>query len=95
MKITREHVLKMASLSKIAITEEEIESLTEDMAKIIDFVEKINEVDTENVKPFSSVLDTVNRYRKDEPQTSLPLEEVEKLVPQYASGHIVVPPVIE
>ena len=95
MAITKKDVLYVAKLSKLNIAEDEAEAFTKDMENIVNFVEKINSVDTEGVEPLASVLDSVNAFREDEAGSSLPREKTEEIAPEFEDGHIVVPAVIE
>jgi aspartyl-tRNA(Asn)/glutamyl-tRNA(Gln) amidotransferase subunit C len=95
MAITREQVLHVAKLSRIEVSETDIEKLSTDMAKIVELVEKINEVDTTNVEPLSNVQELESVMRDDIAGAMLPIDTIKKLAPKFESGHIVVPAVIE
>ena len=53
MAVSKEEVLKIADLARLHLDESEAERMTRDMNAILDYVEKLNEVDTENVSPLS------------------------------------------
>ncbi len=92
--IDRETVLKVAWLARLNLTEEEVELFSKQLADIIEFVNQMNEVDTEGVEPF--VLDYGQTpLREDKPQSSLPREEIEKNAPQFENGYFVVPRIFE
>ncbi len=55
MSIDRETVLKIAALSAIKVPEEDLDHLASDLGKIIEFVEQLAEVDTDDVEPMTSV----------------------------------------
>lgn len=95
MAISKEDVIYAAKLARIEVPEDQIDRLAKDMAGIVAFVEKINEVDTAEVEPLLSVQDLSNVMREDVPGPVLSVETVEKLAPRFESGHIVVPAVIE
>lgn len=95
MAISKDDVIYAAKLARIEVPEDQIDRLAKDMAGIVAFVEKINEVDTSKVEPLLSVQDLSNVMREDVPGPVLPVATVEKLAPRFESGHIVVPAVIE
>ncbi len=92
--IDRETVLKVAQLARLRLTEEEVELFSKQLADIIEFVNQMNEVDTEGVEPF--VLDYGETpMREDIPGKTLPREEIEKNAPQFEEGYFVVPRIFE
>ena len=95
MALQEKDILHAATLSKLNIKPEEIEGLTRDMNQIVNFVEKINEVDTKNISPLDSVQGLSNAFRADIPGDSLSVDFTENIAPKFEDGHIVVPPVIE
>jgi aspartyl-tRNA(Asn)/glutamyl-tRNA(Gln) amidotransferase subunit C len=76
MAISREEVLHVARLARIALTEDEIERLTAELGKILDAVGVVSELDLADVPPTSHPLDLVNVWDEDVPRDSLPLEDV-------------------
>ncbi|MGN7941046.1 Asp-tRNA(Asn)/Glu-tRNA(Gln) amidotransferase subunit GatC [Virgibacillus sp. 6R] len=94
-RITTEQVKHVANLARLAITEEEAEVMTNQLDAIITFAELLNEVDTENVKPTSHVLDMKNVMREDIPKKGLDNEEVVKNAPDHIDGYIRVPSILE
>ena len=84
----------MAQLAKLELSEEEVELFSRQLADILNFVNQMNEVDTEGVEPF--VLDYGQTpMREDIPQPSLPREEIEKNAPEFENGYFVVPRIFE
>lgn len=94
-KITIDEVKHVANLARLAITDEEAEVFSEQLDKIIGFVEQLNELDTDNVEPTTHVLDMKNVFREDVAKPGLPVEEVLKNAPDYEDGQIKVPAIIE
>ncbi len=88
--IDKETVLKVAELARLQLTEEEIELFSEQLKDILDFVNTMNEVDTENVEPFVLESETTP-MREDEVGPTLPRKEIEKNAPQFEDGYFVVP----
>ena len=93
MAITRDEVLHVARLARLALTEEEIERLTEQLGAILDAVGKVAELDLTDVPPTSHPLDLVNVWREDEPRPSCPREDVLANAPDPVDGAFRVPAV--
>ncbi len=72
--IDREQVLHVARLARLRLTEEEVESMTGELSSILDHIEKIGELDLDDVAPTSHVIELENVLRADEPRPSLPRE---------------------
>ena len=94
MAITKAEVEKIAKLAKLKFSEIEKEKLTEELARIIAYVEKLNELDLENVTPTSHVLNLKNVMRDDEASSWLTQEEALKNAPARHGGFFSVPKVI-
>lgn len=94
-KITKEDAMNTASLAGLELGEQEAEKMAEELTKILDYFGKINELDTEYIKPTYNVLDIKNVYRKDEVDKSIPPELVTKNAPQKFGSFIFVPQIIE
>jgi aspartyl-tRNA(Asn)/glutamyl-tRNA(Gln) amidotransferase subunit C len=90
--ISREEVLHVARLARLALAEEEIERLTAELDKILDAVGIVSELDLADVPPTSHPLDLVNVAAEDIPHESLPLEDVFANAPDAADGLFKVPP---
>lgn len=94
-KLSKEEVKHVANLARLAITEEEAEKFAEQLGKITDFAEQLNELDTTNVEPTSHVLPLVNVLREDVAKEGLPLEKVMLNVKEQEAGQIKVPSIME
>ncbi|OEF97033.1 Asp-tRNA(Asn)/Glu-tRNA(Gln) amidotransferase subunit GatC [Desulfuribacillus alkaliarsenatis] len=95
MSITVKDVEHVANLARLELSEKDKELFTEQLNSILEFAEKLNELDTENVPPTSHVLDIKNVVRKDEVKQSLPREEALRNAPSQEEGHFKVPAIIE
>jgi len=93
-KVSREEALKIAALAKLNLSEAEVERFTHQMNDILGYVEQLNELDTEDVKPLSHVLDLTNVVRKDDEKTSLHRHEALKNAPETDGEFFIVPKVI-
>jgi aspartyl-tRNA(Asn)/glutamyl-tRNA(Gln) amidotransferase subunit C len=92
MAITRDEVLHVARLARLALTDEEVERLTAELGAILDAVSKVSELDLEDVPPTSHPLDLVNVWDDDEPRPSLPLDDVFANAPEREGDLFRVPP---
>jgi aspartyl-tRNA(Asn)/glutamyl-tRNA(Gln) amidotransferase subunit C len=92
MAISRDEVLHVAGLAWLALTEDEIERLTEELDKILDAVGIVSELDLADVPPTSHPLDLVNVWADDVPSESLALEDVLANAPDAYDNQFRVPP---
>src|SRR6185503_9516232 len=74
--IDREQVLHVARLARLRLTEDEVERMSSELSSILDHIEKISELDLENVEPTSHVVEVENVLRADEPRDSWPRERI-------------------
>ncbi|MEJ2181956.1 MAG: Asp-tRNA(Asn)/Glu-tRNA(Gln) amidotransferase subunit GatC [Nitrospirota bacterium] len=95
MPITRDDVMYIARLSRLAITEEEAAMFEGQLGDILAYMEKLGELDTEDVEPTSHVLELGNVFREDKPRPSLPVDEVLANAPDRAKNFYRVPRIIE
>ena len=75
MAISRDEVLHVAQLARLALTDEEVERLGGQLDAILEAVAKVSELDLSDVEPTSHPLDLVNVWSDDEPRPSLTVEE--------------------
>lgn len=94
MSITIEDVEKVAALAKLEFTTEEKQKLAKQLDQIVAYVEKLNELDIENVKPTSHVIELKNVLRKDNVEEWLSQEEALQNAPAKKNGYFSVPKVI-
>ena len=92
MAISREQVLHVAELARLALDDDEVERLGEQLNAILEAVSKVSELDLSDVEPTSHPLDLVNAWREDEPRPSLPRETALGNAPEHEDGHFRVPP---
>ena len=92
MAITREEVLHVAKLARLALTDDEVERLTRELGAILEAVSKVSELDLSDVPPTSHPLELVNGFGEDEPRESLSLDEVFANAPQREGDLFRVPP---
>ncbi|MFC4388963.1 Asp-tRNA(Asn)/Glu-tRNA(Gln) amidotransferase subunit GatC [Gracilibacillus marinus] len=94
-EITKEQVKHVANLARLAITDEEVERMTKQLADIINYAELLNELDTDGVEPTTHVLDLKNVMRKDEPREWITKEDALKNAPDQQDGQFRVPSILE
>ncbi|WP_345951137.1 Asp-tRNA(Asn)/Glu-tRNA(Gln) amidotransferase subunit GatC [Mucilaginibacter sp. PAMB04274] len=95
MQIDKDTVAKIAHLARLEVNEQETETLMTDMNKILDFMAKLNEVDTENVEPLIYMTDEVNTLREDVVKQEITHDEALLNAPQQDGKHFLVAKVIE
>ncbi|MEE8135905.1 MAG: Asp-tRNA(Asn)/Glu-tRNA(Gln) amidotransferase subunit GatC [Thermodesulfobacteriota bacterium] len=95
MKISKDDIIKVSELARLEFKEEELEKFTEQLGNILEYIEQLNELDTDNVEPTSHVLDISTPLREDKVVEWLSTEEVLKNAPESEDDFFVVPQVIE
>jgi aspartyl-tRNA(Asn)/glutamyl-tRNA(Gln) amidotransferase subunit C len=70
--IDREQVLHVARLARLRLGDDEVEQMTGELSSVLDHIEKIGELDLDDVEPTSHVVGLENVLRADEPRPSLP-----------------------
>ena len=91
MAITREDVLHIAKLARLAIPEDEVERVRAELGQILEAVGKVSELDLADVEPTSHPLDLVNVWGDDEPRPSLSRDDALANAPDAADGAFRVP----
>ena len=69
--ITSDEIKKLAALSKLSIPDDEMNTYSQQLSDILDYVSQLENVDTQNVEPLLNVLDQVNDSKPDELQPSI------------------------
>ena len=95
MSIDRDTVAKVASLARIAVTEEELEPLAGELSAILSWVEQLGEVDVEGVEPMTSVTPLALPMRADEVTDGGIRDKVLANAPDAREGFFAVPKVVE
>jgi aspartyl-tRNA(Asn)/glutamyl-tRNA(Gln) amidotransferase subunit C len=94
MSITKKDVTDVATLARLALTKEEEELYTEQLGRILAYVEKLGEVDTNKVESTTYTVPICDVFREDSVRSSLPQEEALKNAPDKAKGCFKVPKII-
>jgi len=95
VNITAQDAKQVARLARLGLSEEEADQFAGHLNDILQYVQKMNELDTSGVNPTSHVLPIANVMREDEVRPSLPLSDVLKNAPDAGDGQFRVPPVLE
>jgi aspartyl-tRNA(Asn)/glutamyl-tRNA(Gln) amidotransferase subunit C len=95
MKIDKETLGKIAHLARLEFDEKDAEKMMQDMTNMVNFVEKLNEVDTTGVEPLTTMSHEINALREDEVKPHLPHDEALKNAPQKDADYFRVPKVLE
>jgi len=95
MKIDKKLISDLAKLAKLNFNEKSSKAMQNDLKKIIGFVNKLSEIDTDNVDPLIYLSDEINVLRKDNATSNLSQQEALKNAPKKDSDYILVPKVIK
>ncbi len=93
MALTREEVEHIAQLARLELTDEEIERYREQLSDVLDYVARLQGLDTADIPPTASVLPPRTVLREDEPRPGLPRDEVLANAAETENGQFRVPPV--
>ena len=94
MPVTIKDVEHVAKLARLQFSKEEIEKFTRQFNHILEYMQKLNELDTTNIEPLSHVIELNNVFRKDEVRLSYSVEEILKNAPSKTEKFFKVPKVI-
>ena len=95
MKITDEMIDYIGILARLRLEEDEKESAKVEMEKIINYMDKLNEVDTTGIEAMSHAFPVKNVFRKDEVRHSVTREELSANAPRNMDGGCQVPKTVE
>lgn len=94
MRVTDDLVDKLAKLAKLEFTGAKKEQIKDDFQKMLNFVDKLDEIDTSDVTPLIHVSETVNEFRADKVETEISHEQALKNAPEKDSDYFKVPKVL-
>ena len=92
--LTRDDVIKVAMLARLALSDTELSSLTEELSKIVGFVSQLSKLDTDEVEPLAHPLDSQNVFREDRPVPSLTTADALRCAPRHDEECFLVPAVL-
>jgi len=91
MKINNQEVEKVAQLARLRLSQSELQQMTKQLDNILSYIEKLNEVNTDNIPPTTHVLAISNAFREDRIDKSLEISEVLKNAPDHDNQFFKVP----
>lgn len=94
MSLSLEEVRHVALLARLGLTDDEVESIRDDMASILSHIEVLGRLDTEAISPTAQVIAVDNVMRDDSIAPSLDQQAVMNMAPSHENGFILVPRVL-
>lgn len=95
MSLSEQEVRKIAHLARLRIEEDDIPNYAQNLSRIIDFVDQLEQADTSDVEPMAHPLDKAQPLRADEVTETDQRDEYQKNAPKVEAGLYLVPRVIE
>ena len=95
MPIDKNQVKKVAKLSRISLDDSKLESLSKDLVSILNFVEQLNKLDTNEIKPLSSIIDKSLDSRDDIVSDGQIKDQILKNSPENNEHFFIVPKVVD
>ena len=95
MSIDKDTVVRIARLSRIAMEDDALEPMAEELNGILAWVEQLGEVDTEGVEPMTGAIAATLPQREDRPEAGAPPDDLLANAPEADDGFFVVPKVVE
>ena len=95
MSIDKDTVKHISKLAKISLDENKVESLSKDLTSIMKFIENLNKLNTDKIKPLTSIINASLKSRKDEVKDGKIRDQILKNSPEKNEEFFVVPKVIE
>lgn len=95
MKVTREDVENVALLSRLSIDEKDMDKNIQELSDFLEYVDRLQQVDTENVAPTAHVLPIQNVFREDVVKPSLNRDLALSNAPEQENGYFRVPKIVE
>ena len=94
-KLTTDQVKHVAKLANLPLTSDEEEKYSQQLSKILEYIDQLDKVDTKDVEPTFNVSGSFNKFRTDETSASLSQEDVLSNAPQKRNGSFVTKGVFE
>jgi aspartyl-tRNA(Asn)/glutamyl-tRNA(Gln) amidotransferase subunit C len=95
MTIDLKTIKQISKLSRISVDDEKAKKLEGDLNSIFEFIEKLNELKTEDVEPLTSIAETTLKFRSDEVKSKNIRNQILKNSPENNEDFFVVPKVVE
>ena len=94
MSLTREEVEQVSRLARLRLSESELNGMTFQLGRILEYIEQLSELDTDDVQPMAHGVELYNVFRPDQPRPSLDREEALANAPKRDGECYRVPPVL-
>ena len=95
MALTPDEVRWVAHLARLELSDAELETMTRQLSAIVDYVDQLQQVNTDGVEPLAHALPVHNVFRDDEPAPSLPVDDALANAPDRHGDFYGVPAVLE
>lgn len=95
MKLDRATVEHIATLARLGLSEEEMDLLAEQLSSVLDHINVLQEVDTDDIPPTAQVIELQNILRDDDVEPSMSVEDVLRNAPRSEDGFIKVNAVLD
>lgn len=95
MSVDKKEIIKIANLAKLKFNDDEVEKFTGQFNEILAYMEKLNEINTDNVEPLSHPLEVSNVMREDELKKSVDTNDALRNAPDKDENYFFVPKVIK
>ena len=95
MSIDKDTVKHISKLARISVDEKKINNLSKDLSSIMEFIEKLNELNTDKTTPLTSIINTSLKSRKDEVKDGKIRDQILKNSPEKNEEFFVVPKVVD
>ena len=92
--ISTSDIQHLASLSSLALADDEVDGLRQDLENIIGYIKQLGELDTAGIEPTYQVTGLENVWREDEVQPGIPAEKLLELAPEKQNNQVKVPQVL-
>jgi aspartyl-tRNA(Asn)/glutamyl-tRNA(Gln) amidotransferase subunit C len=94
-RLTRDDVTKVALLGRLKLSAEELERMTSQLGRVLEYVDILNEVDTQSVEPLAHPIELANVFREDVERPCLSREEALANAPKTDGRFFVVPAILD
>jgi aspartyl-tRNA(Asn)/glutamyl-tRNA(Gln) amidotransferase subunit C len=95
MSIDKETIKHISKLARISLDDKKIDNLSKDLSSIIKFIEKLSKLNTDDIKPLTSIIEASLKFRKDEILDGKIRDQILKNSPEKNEEFFVVPKVVE
>ena len=94
MTLSAKEIRHVADLARLELDDAAVEKFVEQIGTVLEYVEKLRQVDTTGIRPTSHAIELTNAFREDEPRTHLENEDALANAPEKEDGSFVVPKVV-